>query len=189
MNKSVKMAQSIVGTSVGRSDKDFYPTPSHAVYSLLENEYFNPWIWECACGNGAISKVLFDEGYHTIDTDLYDYGYGKSGIDFLSTKDPTSGSYDIITNPPFNLAEQFVSHAIFDLSCERVALLLKLAFLEGQKRSKLLQTTPLEKVLVFKKRLTMTRNGEPQRSSGMIAFAWFIWNKNRSNLNPEIWWI
>jgi len=188
MDIKTKMAQSIVGTSSGRDGKDFYPTPPNAVHDLLSVELFNNWIWECACGSGAISRILWKKGYNTIDTDLYDYGCGESGIDFLTAKEVEYPfDYDIITNPPYNLAEKFLEKALL-LRAEKVAFLLKLAFLEGQKRSKLLKSSPLKKVWVFSKRLTMTRNGEPQRSTGMIAFAWFIWEKNYIG-SPTIGWL
>jgi hypothetical protein len=187
MKTSTVRAQSIVGTSPGRSAIDFYPTPAEATNALLDNVNFNAQIWECACGDGAISKVLEKRGHKTLSTDLYDYGFGTSGINFLHASNATL-PYDIITNPPFNLAERFIDHAIYELDCQRVALLLKLAFLEGQKRSRQLESTPLEKVLVFRKRLTMTRGGEAQKSSGMIAFAWFIWDKDYTG-SATIGWI
>lgn len=188
MDINTKMAQSIVGTSPGRDKKrDFYPTPERATRALLKVEDFHSWIWECACGDGAISKVLREMGFSTLDTDLYDYGFGRSGIDFLTSEEPYLRDYNIITNPPFILAEKFVIKAM-SLKTRKFAFLAKLAFLEGQKRSKLLQSTPLKNVWVFEKRLTMTRNGEPQRSTGMIAFAWFVWEKDYSG-RPMIGWI
>lgn len=187
MDKNVKMAQSIVGTSKGRPKDDFYPTPGYVTRALVDNiQLRNSRIWECACGDGAMSKVLENYGFSVYSSDLYDRGYGATGIDFLGTNAllcPT-----IITNPPFKLAEKFVYHAIHNLKCNELALFVKLAFLEGQKRSLLLESTPLKHVLVFRKRVTLTRNGEKQRNSGMIAFAWFYWQYGYAG-NPMISWI
>lgn len=193
METSVKMAQSIVGTSKGRSETDFYPTPENATLALLNMNLIpkGTFVWECACGNGAMSKVLDQWGLAVVSSDLYDYGYGWKDTDFLLVE-PELAEWKfpkiIITNPPFNLIEKFIYHAINVLKVDKVCFLAKLALLEGQKRSQLLQSTPLKHVLVFRKRITLTRNGEPQRNSGMIAFAWYIWEKGYEG-KPMIGWI
>jgi hypothetical protein len=187
MNRSTRMAQSIVGMSPGRPDGDFYPTPEIATRSLLKVENFDPVVWECACGDGAISKILW-ETYPVVESsDLFNHGYGETDVDFLQSKLPYGNIKSIITNPPFSLVGKFIQHA-YDLNVDKFAFLCKLALLEGKTRSILLERTHLSRVWVFRKRLTLTRNGEPQRSSGMIAFAWFVWEKNWKN-NPIIGWI
>jgi len=186
MKKSIRQAQSIVGVSPGRPSDDFYPTPRAATEAILDRETFAGGVWECACGDGAISKVLEDYGYYVVSTDLYDRRYGISNIDFLKTK--RLKAPNIMTNPPFKLADDFVRHAIHDLKCQKLILLAKLAFLEGQRRTEMLERTPLSHVYVFRKRLTMTRRGEKQRNSGMIAFAWFVWEEYYTG-KPRISWI
>jgi len=179
-------AQSIVGTSPGRNWHDFYPTPESATNALLSVETFPGTIWEPACGDGAISKVLERRGHIVRSSDLVDRGYGEVGIDFLMF--PKSEVVDhIVTNPPYNLAQDFIETALL-AATGKVAMLLKLSFLEGEKRRKMFQSTPLARVHVFSKRLTMTRNGEELRSGGMIAFAWFIWEHGYIH-KPEIDWI
>ena len=186
MDKKAKMAQSIVGTSPGRPKHDFYPTPPIGTEKLLGVENFHGNIWEPACGDGAMSKVLEDAGYMVYSSDLIDYGYKDADIgNFLAYT--TLEEPNIVTNPPFILAQEFAEHA-FGLGADKVALLCKLAFLEGQKRATWLETTPLKKVHVFKKRLTLYRNGVKMKNSGMIAFAWFVWEKNW-NLAPRVGWI
>jgi hypothetical protein len=69
-----------------------------------------------------------------------------------------------------------------------MALLLKLAFLEGQKRSRFLERSPLANVWIFRNRLNMTRNGEEPTGTGMIAFAWFVWDVNYFG-PPVIGWV
>lgn len=186
MNTSVKKAQSIVGTNNdgGRPDNDFYPTPPDGTLGLLKKEFFVGDIWECACGNGAMSRVLESEGYKVISTDLEPRGYGTKQ-DFLTTK--TLLAPNVVTNPPFKLAKEFVDHAL-ELGCDTTAMLCKLAFLEGQDRGEWFPTTPLRSVYVFSKRLLMTRNGETPRGTGMIAFAWFVWERGYSG-QPRIGWI
>lgn len=184
-----KRAQSIVGTSKGRPDTDFYPTPASSVIPLLDIECFDKskLIWECACGTGWISELLISKGFRVVSTDLNNFGYGVSDVNFLDTKD---GQYPkiIITNPPFSLISEFIEHAIFDLRTEKVAFFAKLSLLEGEKRSRLLEQTPLSKVHVFRKRQTLTRYGEKTKNCGMIAFAWFVWERGY-NGKPQVDWI
>jgi hypothetical protein len=96
-----------------RSDaepNDYYATEPRAVELLLEQESFSELIWEPACGEGHISKVLEEYGHSVISTDLIDRGYGLGGRDFLKENGAFRG--DIITNPPFKQAKEFVEKAL-----------------------------------------------------------------------------
>lgn len=179
-------AQSIVGVSPGRNEYDFYPTPSCATEALLGVEFFEGEIWECACGNGAISRILEYQGYKVKSSDLINRGYGQSPVDFLSPS-LIRVTDNIVTNPPYALAEQFVRKAL-QVAQHKVAMLLKLSFLEGARRSAMFLSTPLARVHVFSRRLTMTRNGLPMSSGGMIAFAWFVWDHDYSG-RPKLNWL
>lgn len=61
-----------------RADYDYYATAPKAVEELLKVESFSPRVWECACGEGHISEVLFEHGYDVLSTDLIDRGYKKT---------------------------------------------------------------------------------------------------------------
>jgi hypothetical protein len=181
--------EGLAGMSVNeRNEADFYITPAHAVYSLLEKEQFVGNIWEPACGDGAISKVLIDKKFDVISSDIYDWGYGETGVNFLKERRVCN---NIITNPPYLLAKQFAEHALECVS-QKVALLLKLNFLEGIKRKSFLENSPLRKVYVFSKRVRFDRgDGKSVKKSvqqGLLAFAWFIWEKNYKG-EPTIGWI
>jgi hypothetical protein len=177
-------AHSIVGYSQNRASNDFYPTPDYVTSDILKNETFVGEIWEPACGDGAMSKVLHKTGNRIFSTDLIDRGYGYGGVNFLETLRQTS---NIITNPPFLLAEKFVYHAL-QCATDKVCMFLKLAFLEGSARKILFQQTPLARVYVYSKRVSLLRNGEGNQGSGMIAFAWFVWQHGYET-DPIIRWI
>ena len=89
-----------------REENDYYATDPIAIEKLLEIEKFNSKVWECACGEGHLSKVLQSKGYDVKSTDLIDRGYGQSGIDFLQCNEVFDG--DICTNPPYKFAKEFV---------------------------------------------------------------------------------
>lgn len=90
-------------TDQQRQINDYYATEPRATELLLENESFNKIIWECACGEGHIAKVLENNGYKVIATDLIYRGYGDPvSLDFLKeTLEDFNG--DIITNPPYKV--------------------------------------------------------------------------------------
>lgn len=184
--KKQTRARSIVGDSAGRPENDFYPTDPIATKALLAEEEFVGSICEPACGDGAICKVLEDWGYkNIIATDLIDRGYGESPYDFLKSERTAA---NIITNPPFKLAQEFVEHSL-RLTTGKVAMLCKLVFLEGQKRKTFFETTPLKRVYVFSKRIPFYRNGEKgDLGTSMIAFAWFVWEHGYEG-EPTIKWI
>ena len=184
---AIDRAHSLVGDNkIGRPADDFYPTPESATLALMNSILLSSnRIWEPACGDGAISRVLENTGLDVISTDLFDHGYGQVGVDFLQTTELLAPV--IITNPPFSLAEQFLKHAL-GLGARQVYLLGKLAFLEGDKRARYLETTPFSRVMVFRKRITLTRNGVKMANSGMIAFAWYEWIVGYFG-KPEVTWL
>lgn len=69
-------------TMNSRAENDYYATDPRAVELLLEKEEFSNNIWECACGEGHISKALKQNGYEVLSTDLIDRGYGTGGGGF-----------------------------------------------------------------------------------------------------------
>ena len=109
---------------------DFFPTPAWATYALIDNEKFAGDIWECACGDGAMSAVLGAQGNKILSSDLFQRGFGEAGVDFLRADRRAS---NIVTNPPYNSAEGFVTEGL-KKATSKFALLLRLAFLEGGNR-------------------------------------------------------
>ena len=89
-----------------RQIDDFYPTPPEATEALLSRYEFNKDIWEPACGDGAISNVLAEKGHNVISTDLNNFGFGETNVDFLMEQKALAP--DVITNPPYKLANEFV---------------------------------------------------------------------------------
>lgn len=175
-----------LGTS-NHSDKerqieDYYATDPKAAELLLKLETFSPDIWECACGEGHLSKVFEKAGYNVKSTDLIDRGYGETGIDFLDTN-ILQWNGDIITNPPYKYAQEFVEQALsVILKGNKVAMFLKIQFLEGKKRKNLFVSQPPKIVYVSSSRLLCAKNGNFVKSLGAIgssavAYGWFVWEK------------
>ncbi len=167
VNHRIRMA---AGARKNKIPHDFYPTPEIATVKFLEKERFEGEIWECACGDGAMSKVIERYGYKVKSTDLIYRGYGRGDIDFLRSNYKTE---NIVTNPPFRLANQFMHHALEHCS-KKVALLLRLNMLESKRRKKLFTEYPFARLYVHSERIPF--NVKPTQGKNAIAFAWFVWD-------------
>ena len=166
------------------SGPDFFPTPRWATFALIDNERFSGDVWECACGDGAMSSVFEEAGSKVFSSDLFDRGYGESGIDFVSS--PRSAN-NIVTNPPYNCAEGFVASGVKHAK-KKFALLLRLAFLEGAHRANtIFNNCPPSRVWVFSERITFYPKGVDPKGSGTTAYAWFVWDKDAPG-STELKW-
>lgn len=184
-------------SSEERQQHDYYATEPRAVELLLEQEEFSPYVWECACGEGHISEVLKAHGYDVKSSDLYDRGYeGTEITDFLTVKKEdrkADVSRDIITNPPYKYAKEFVEKAL-DISMDstKVAMFLKLTFLESKSRKKLFEKYPPKVVYVSSSRLQCAKNGDFEKDGKgvgtAVAYAWYVWEKGYTG-DPIIKWI
>jgi hypothetical protein len=157
------------GNGKRRAD-DFYPTPPEATVALLRAEahYLGkyPSVWEPACGDGAIAKLLPG---HVVATDLVDRGYGAQA-DFL--KSPRLADA-IVTNPPFKLAGDFIDHAWF-LDVGYMALLLKAQYWHANARVGLWRLCPPTVEYKLTWRLDFTNRGAPT-----MDCSWFVWDRER----------
>lgn len=164
---------------------DFFPTPRWATFALIESEKFKGDIWECACGDGSMSRVLEETGQMVFSSDLYKRGFGEAGHDFLK---PQRAASNIITNPPYNCAEGFVASGIRTAK-RKFALLLRLAFLEGANRANtIFAHSPPSRVWVFSERITFYPIGVEPKGSGTTAYAWFVWDKDAPG-RTELKWL
>jgi hypothetical protein len=161
---------------------DLYETPPAATAALLRVERLPHRIWEPAAGRGAIARVLRDHGHAVIASDIYDYGNLHFVGDFLAQKQMPAGCTCILTNPPYQIAEPFVAHAL-ELA-PLVIMLLRLAFLESERRCNILEGRGLARVHVFRKRLPMMHRAgwEGRKANSGMAFAWFVFD--RSDTGP-----
>jgi len=161
-----------------REKYDYYATDPKALELLLKTETFEK-VWECACGEGSLSNVLIKKGIHKKSSDLIDRGFGEIK-DFLSI-DNIEYDGDIITNPPFIYAIQFVYKALSIINNgQKVAMFLRIQFLETKERRQLFRDFPPKKIYVSSSRIMCSLNGDFDKSSkdgSAACYAWFIWEK------------
>ena len=164
-----------------RQPEDYYATEPRAAELLLENESFDGPIWECACGEKHLSNVFTNwGGYDVRSSDLYDR-CGNEVFDFLSIEN-THWDGNIITNPPYKFALDFVYKALQIVpDGKKVCMFLKIQFLEGKARRELFRSHPPKVVYVSSSRLLCAPNGDFEHATknggSAVAYAWFVWEK------------
>lgn len=153
-------------TAYKRSAADFYPTPPEATTALLDFLKLpaTTTIWEPACGENHMVRVMQDAGYNVISTDL------EMGVDFLNANCEECDW--IITNPPFSLADQFVRRCIQHK--KPFALLLKSQYWHAKKRLELFRLYPPSFVcpLTWRPDFMFKQRG---KGSPLMDVMWVIW--------------
>lgn len=163
-----------------RADADLYCTHPDAVINLLNLERFSPEIWEPCCGLGHISDTLEQYGnYHVRKSDIISRRSDIETLDFLSLNNVETWDGDIITNPPYSCANEMVEKAISIVGeGHKVAMWLRILFLESSSRKSLFDAAPPICVYVSSKRIPCAKNGDfVTNSNNAQGYAWYVWQK------------
>ena len=170
-----------------RQSDDYYATEPKATEWLCRLEQFEGRILEPSCGEGHMSEVLKKAGYEVVSRDLVNRGYGEVA-DFLAI-DNQVWDGNIVTNPPYKYAQQFVEKALSIIpEGKKVAMFLKLTFLEGKARRELFRSSPPIRVWVSSSRLKCAMNGDFEAyGSSAVAYAWFVWEKGYKGETTVKW--
>lgn len=172
-------------TDKKREQNDFYATNPHALEIFLDKLKedgieLHSRVWECACGQGHLSNVLKTRGIDVASTDLIDRGYGEDCIDFLKYETVFPLDLDILTNPPYKYAKEFVEKGLELVDKGHyVIFFLKIQFLEGQERKKMFEKYPPKYVYVNSARQLCAMNGEFEKyNATALCYCWYIWEKD-----------
>lgn len=173
-----------------RDPHDWYIEPEWCSARLFEAEAFTGRIWDPACGSGRIVVSARDAGLDAIGTDIVDRGFRQTCVSFLDCGDECREP-NIVSNPPFGIAEKFVAHAL-NLADRKVAMLLPANWVQGDKRSRWLETTPLRRVYFLAPRPSMPPGAAiaagQKPGNGTTDYAWFLWLHGFDG-RPEIAWV
>lgn len=180
-------------TNKEREKDDYYATDPNALrifLDKLENDgiTLHKDIWECACGEGHLSKVLKSKNYNVYSTDLVNRGYEDEKMDFLKVN-VTEIDADILTNPPYKFAKEFVRKALeIQKDGYYTIMFLKIQFLEGQARQELFKKYPPKFIYVNSKRQLCAMNGEFEKyKATAICYCWFVWQKGYTGESIVRW--
>ena len=166
-----------------RQEEDYYATHPIATKLLLEVEPDLSEILEPCVGQGHLAEGFREVGKLKAVSDLVDRGYYPEGvqfeysIDYLKLDKVWSG--DIVTNPPYKHAKEFVEYAIEHIEEGRkVCMFLKVTFLEGKARKEMFKKYPPKVIYVCSGRVPCAKNGDFDKyPSSAVAYAWFVWEK------------
>ncbi len=175
-----------------REKYDYYATDPRALQLLLELETFDTNILEPCCGEGHLSEVLISSGYNVTSYDLIQRDYKDMEVkDFLNEvfEPITEFVGDIITNPPYSLCNEFVEKSLSIIPTgNKVAMFMKMTFVEGKKRREFLKQYPIKTIYVSSSRINCPKNGDFAKSvSSAVCYAWFIWEKGYAG-STELRW-
>lgn len=170
-----------------RAEADFYASDPKAIDGLLSKEAFGRRIWEPACGMGHLSDRLRTFGHEVRESDLVLRKDGVEQMDFLLFNGEEWDG-DIITNPPYSVAREFVEQSLRCVQGGRkVAMLLKLLFLESAERRVLFDAAPPVRIHVYSRRISCWKNGDASIGSGAMCYAWFVWEKGYKGSTTIDW--
>lgn len=171
-----------------RAEHDFYATDPLAAKLLLNVEQFDKNVWECASGENHLANVFKQYGHNVRTSDIVHRTPSTEVLDFLSCRKKWSG--DIITNPPFQNCLEFVKKALSLVSeGHKVAMFLRLQFLESMERWEFFEENPPKVVYVSSKRIKCGKDGNfNSEMSSIQCYAWFVWEKGYKG-NTTLSWI
>ena len=167
-----------------RDAADWYVEPASNSLALFNSLKLKGPVWDPACGFGRIVKSAQFNGLEAIGSDIIARTSDcKFEADFLEFESLGYEGYNIISNPPFGVAEDFVLKSIDIVSEGGVcAFLLPLVWMAGfsTKRS-WMPNSPLFKIMPISPRPSMPPGkvivaGE-KPGNGTKDFGWFVWKK------------
>jgi hypothetical protein len=194
-----------------RDALDFFPTPPWGTRALVEIvlrdrlgfDLEMTRIWEPAAGEGHMAEVLREyKPACVFASDVHRYPEARGRIDRIGSftgegldvvKAPDFRLHErgpgldfVITNPPFNLAEQFLERALRE--AEVVCLLLRSNFIDTQGRyERVFSKTPPLCVAQFAERLPMHEGRWDPDGDTATSYAWFVWARGNTEDTRLIW--
>lgn len=175
-----------------RDSLDDFPTPPWATRALIEHVIHDKGVLarmsclEPACNRGFMSRALEEVFAEVISQDVFPYGYGMVGDFIKSLKTDRSVDW-VITNPPFRLAEDFISQGL-NISRHGVAMLTRTTFIESVGRyERLFSINPPTKIVQFVERVPMVKGRLDRKASTATGYCWLVWEKNVQAKSQLVW--
>lgn len=171
-----------------RSPEEWYVDPPFCTELLLDAVPFRGSIWDPCAGQGTIVEVCLERGLKAFGTDINPKFATVREMDFLS--DHRGEADNIIFNPPYNQAEDFIRRAIA-LARRRVAVLLQQQFPYSQGRHRLFTEHKPAQMLFLSSRPSMPpgrlmRQGMKQKG-GKTDYLWIVWDREHTGATTCDW--
>lgn len=127
-------------------------------------------------------------GYDVVkETDLYDRGYGDSGVDFFKCKEVFQGN--TITNPPYKHINDWILHSL-KVTANKVYIFARIQTIETISRyNKIFKNNPPVLICPFVKRIQCWRNNDTNINGSAVCYAWFIWDNKDNSKETVVKWL
>lgn len=183
-----------------REEHDWYQEPRWVSQRLFEAEGFRGSVWDPAAGGGNIVLEAMAAGFTTLASDIVvrSLGLGVRNHNFLERDPFFPNIHNIVSNPPFKLCDDrkgsthpWVEQCL-RLASRKVALLLPANWIQGDRRSRWLEGTPLRRVWFISPRPAMPPGqvvaAGQKTGAGTTDYAWFVWQQDYDG-PAEIRWL
>jgi hypothetical protein len=152
---------------------DHYDTPVYTTRSLLKVHDIRYPVLEPCAGNSMIANMLNDGD--VVTNDINEMCRGDYVYDYLTNDSLKEiGFRTIITNPPFNIAQENIEKSLEDVIVGgEVIMLLRLNFLGSQKRKTFWDSAPIKHIYVLSKRPSFTKDGK----TDSIEYMWAVFER------------
>lgn len=186
------------GAKNTRDEHDFYATDPQALIDFIkqyekDGKRLSKNVIEPCAGEGHLSEVLKQNCENVQSWDLVQRKYPLDKVmDFLTYNPAELHDADIVTNPPFKYALEFIKHGLNIISDgHRVIMFMKIQFLESVKRyEELFVHKNLRYVYVCSHRQLTVQNAEFDRENKVktMCLAWFVFERGYYG-EPTLRWI
>lgn len=158
-----------------RPGNDFYGTPDYTIQSLLNVHEIDYPVLEPCAGKLAIVNALGGCEHNEIYTnDINPDMPTQTHQDYRNMDVQGNWLETIITNPPFNIAQQVIEKALQDVvEGGEVIMLLRLNFLGSQKRKTFWDSAPLKHIYILSKRPSFAGDGK----TDSIEYMWAVFER------------
>lgn len=139
-------------------------------------------------GGGRLAIELKRLGYNVVkETDLFDRGYGDSGVDFFKCEDVFQGN--TITNPPYTFINDWILHSL-KVTANKIYIFCRIQTIESINRyNKIFKKYPPLWICPFVKRVQCYRNDDTSLKSSAVCYSWFIWDNKQNNTETKVKWL
>lgn len=173
-----------------RGIHDYYSTDASAItlldkYDLLDKDV--PY-WETAVGGGRLSNELKRLGYNVVkETDLYNHGYGDTGVDFFKCNEVFQGN--TITNPPFKYMNDWIVHTL-KVTGNKAYIFGRIQTVESIGRwDRVFKNYKPSYICPFVKRIQCYKNDDLTEKGSPLCYAWFIWDMDNLDGDTKVKWL
>jgi len=164
-----------------RIESDFYATPLYCIENFLN--YWQPkendYILDPCAGSGNFGLIIRDKYKDNIFDAIELRQEEKSGLHKIYDDVRIGSCLDfkthcdvVITNPPYSLAQEIITHYLEVVKPRETIMLLRVPFLESKKRHSFWQKHPVNKLYVLSRRPSFKGNGKTDAT----AYGFFIWD-------------